>query len=443
MKLRAVRLFRLIFFLLILYLLINVANYCLYNDNTYTRVMFHEAYAAEKIDVAFIGSSNVYRHFDPEIWDASLGMKTFNLGTSSQTPDAAYYIMKELFKSQSPEYCIYGINFILFLEMEAYENPKNHYIIFDYLKFSADKCMYAYAAFYDKSMLNAWLPMTRNTNKDLLNTAKGIISVKGTENYRRYGYDVYGTTDTEEYRGKGFVYSYEQTAKGEVGKVGGFVFKDYKVNERYIAYIKKLKELCDKNKCELIFIVPPLPYASMKLQGDYQKILDLYEKIAEELDVNIFNFDLSRSEYLLMEDDDFYDHAHMSGKGAEKFSREASGLIKQYIDGKEINKSEYFYASYEELLNHSPWIFNAWIEKTGDGYTAQSTYGNGVKPEYCFYWSGDKGNSWNLLREYSRDNRIEYSGIPDECNMIMVCVKPEGVLMEGTAYQQCDRMELQ
>ena len=80
--------------------------------------------------------------------------------------------------------------------------------------------------------------------------------------------------------------------------------------------------------------------------------------MANDLDVTIFNFDLAKPEYLNMEDSDFYDYAHMSGKGAEKFSLVASELVKKYMDGEEIDKKEYFYNSYEELLDNSPWIFN-------------------------------------------------------------------------------------
>lgn len=435
--------FHVISFLFVLCLLIKAADFYLYNDNTYTRLMFHEMYESEQIDAAFIGSSNVYRHFDPKIWDESLGIKTFNLGTSVQTPDAAYYIMKELFKNQSPEYCIYGINSILFLEMDLYNNPQNHYIVFDYLKPSADKFMYAYTAFRSKSLLNAWIPATRNANKNLAMIAKEIKEIKATDNYKNYRYDVYGTANTQEYQGRGFVYSYNQTPKGEVGKLGVYLFSDYEVSDKYISYIKKLKKMCDANACELIFIVPPLPYASMELQGDYQEILNFYTQVADDLDVTMFNFDLSRAEYLFMEDSDFYDDAHMSGKGAQNFSKAASELVKKYVNGEEIDRNKYFYSSYEELLDNSPWIFNTWIEKTDEGYAAYSTYGNGVNPEYCFQWSEDKGETWHMLQTYSENNQIAKDKIPDECNMLMVWTKPEGVSAGEADYQQCDRIELE
>lgn len=132
-----------------------------------------------------------------------------------------------------------------------------------------------------------------------------------------------------------------------------------------------------------------------------------------------------------------------SGKGAEKFSDAAAGIIKKYMDGEEIEWNRYFYSSYEELMDNSPWIFNTWIEKTESGYTAQSTYGNGVIPEYCFQCSEDGGKTWHMLQNYSVDDRIDDSSIPNGCNMLMVWAKPEGSMTGGTDYQQCDRMVLE
>lgn len=443
MKLRINHFLRIFIFLVILCLLTSISNYYLYNDNTYTRVMFHEMYESEPINAVFIGSSNVYRHFDPEVWDKKLRMHTFNLGTSSQTPDDSYYIMRELFKNQSPTYCIYGINSILFLEMEVYDNPQKHYIIFDYLKSSYNRWAYGQAVFCDKSMLNAWIPATRNANKDLIETVKEVVDIKKTVNYQRYGYDIYSESDAEEYRGRGFVYAYKQTKVGNVGKSSGYIFGDYEISDRYITYMKKLKKLCDNNSCELIFVVPPLPYASMAEQGDYQEILDFYDETAADLGIEVFHFDLSRPEYLAMKDDDFYDYAHMSGEGAEKFSAAAAELIKRYIEGESLDKTEYFYSSYGDLLDHSPWIFNTWIEKTQEGYTAYSSHGNAIVPEYCFRWSGDNGNTWYILQEYSENNQISESDIPDGEGMLTVWTKPKGEPVDVADYQQCDRIKLE
>ena len=179
----------------------------------------------------------------------------------------------------------------------------------------------------------------------------------------------------------------------------------------------------------------------MALQEDYQEILDLYADVADSLDVPLFNFDLVRPDYLAMEDSDFYDSGHMSGKGARRFSEAASKLIKRYIDGEAIDRDAYFYSSYNDLLDASPWIFNTWLVKTEDGYTAEAAYGNGVLPEFAFYWSQDMGETWHIIKTYSQDGRIAGKEIPAGGDMIMVRTRPGGTLTpEGEDGWQCDRM---
>ena len=71
-------------------------RYMIVDDTkSYTRLTLHEYYNQENIDVLFIGASLCYRSLDTQILDESLGMNTFNLGTSSQDMDASYYLIKD------------------------------------------------------------------------------------------------------------------------------------------------------------------------------------------------------------------------------------------------------------------------------------------------------------------------------------------------------------
>lgn len=55
-------------------------RYILIDDtNSYTRIMFHQLYnSPQNIDIAFVGSSHVYRSIDPKITDKKFGKVTFN-----------------------------------------------------------------------------------------------------------------------------------------------------------------------------------------------------------------------------------------------------------------------------------------------------------------------------------------------------------------------------
>ena len=64
------------------------------------------------IDILFLGSSHAYRGFDVRKFD-SLGLKTFNLGTSAQTPIQTKALLKRYLKQLNPDTIIYEVSPIL------------------------------------------------------------------------------------------------------------------------------------------------------------------------------------------------------------------------------------------------------------------------------------------------------------------------------------------
>lgn len=61
-----------------------------------------------KTDILFLGSSHAYRGFDTRIFSAN-GYKSFNLGSSSQTPTQTKVLLKRYLESLSPELIIYEV----------------------------------------------------------------------------------------------------------------------------------------------------------------------------------------------------------------------------------------------------------------------------------------------------------------------------------------------
>ena len=64
------------------------------------------------VDILFLGSSHAYRGFDVRKFD-SLGLKTFNLGTSAQTPIQTKALLKRYLKQLNPDTIIYEMSPIL------------------------------------------------------------------------------------------------------------------------------------------------------------------------------------------------------------------------------------------------------------------------------------------------------------------------------------------
>jgi hypothetical protein len=61
-----------------------------------------------KVDILFLGSSHAYRGFDPRIFREA-GIKSFNLGSSSQTPVQSLVLLEKYLKRLQPTLVIYEV----------------------------------------------------------------------------------------------------------------------------------------------------------------------------------------------------------------------------------------------------------------------------------------------------------------------------------------------
>ena len=74
---------------------------------SYKRMVEAETYG--HTDIVFLGSSRAYRGFDTRIF-AEAGYRTFNLGTSNQTPVQSYYLLKKYIPGLKPKIVIFEVN---------------------------------------------------------------------------------------------------------------------------------------------------------------------------------------------------------------------------------------------------------------------------------------------------------------------------------------------
>lgn len=78
--------------------------------HTFSRMKEVKTY--EDVDILFLGSSHAYRGFDVRKFD-SLGLKTFNLGSSAQTPIQTKMLLQRYLKQLNPKQIIYEVSPIL------------------------------------------------------------------------------------------------------------------------------------------------------------------------------------------------------------------------------------------------------------------------------------------------------------------------------------------
>lgn len=93
--------------------------------HSFTR--FSEVDTVENIDILFLGSSHAYRGFDTRIFE-KYGYKTFNLGSSSQTPLQTEVLLNRYLEKLNPKIIIFDVNPMIFSmkgEESAYDLISN------------------------------------------------------------------------------------------------------------------------------------------------------------------------------------------------------------------------------------------------------------------------------------------------------------------------------
>ena len=76
----------------------------------HSQLRFQDAASQKEVDLLFIGSSHAYRNYDTRIFDKSQ-LRSFNLGSTAQTPIQTLQILQSLGENLSPKYLI--IDFFL------------------------------------------------------------------------------------------------------------------------------------------------------------------------------------------------------------------------------------------------------------------------------------------------------------------------------------------
>lgn len=316
-----------------------------YTTAAFSRLMMHDLYTQkENVDLFFVGASHTYRSFDPAVFDEELQVNSFNLGTSSQTYEGGYFLVKEALKKHNPKCVIVEITYAL-LE-DVYERQKlADYILLDYMKPGTNKWDYVKSAFDTEEWADVFIPCYRNRILKNPYTALKNLLDKG-----RRGYFQYKDTQLlregkllEAYEGKGFVYREDCFGTENEIVVDPYPWDAEKVNKEKIGWLRKITQLCRENGIDVLWVTAPISQAAIRTMGNYEEAHSYIEKLAEQEKVEYYDFNYYKEAFLPKNDAlYFYDASHMNGAYAEMFSREVVKLLMERAEGKTGLKRAYF-----------------------------------------------------------------------------------------------------
>lgn len=326
------------------FILIGKGFHYLTVDDTasYTRLMMHEFYEQENIDVLLVGSSHCYAALDPTVTDAIFGMNSFNAGSSLQSPDASFALIREAVERCDVKQIYLEMYYFLMnnSEYKDREQLTGTYIISDYMRFSPNKVRFLLEASAPKYYINSFLPPRREWKRLLTPEAViDLVRAKGAPVYRQY-------EPSGDYRGKGYVAN-QQTIPGEylMDTAGFDRIRTENVSADWLRTIRNILDYCRQKGVKITLFSAPMTLFQTAAEGNYDDYIRLASGLAAEYGVEYVDFNLCRPEYFDFSNDCFSDAGHLNDRGAQVYSR----MFADFFTGK-IAKEDLFYDSMAEKL---------------------------------------------------------------------------------------------
>ncbi len=255
-------------------------------------------YYFEKVphDVIFLGDCEVFENFSPvTLWE-NFGISSYVRGSAQQLIWQSYWLLEEVFVRETPKIVVYNVQAMKYSEpqKEAYNR-----MTIDGMSLSIFKLRAAIDSMTEgETLLSYVFPILRFH-----------------ERWKELKFE-----------------DFEYVFKSEPVSDSGYLMRcdikpmemlpeppvltDYNISEKCFSYLKRMKELCEKNSSELVLIKSPSLYPHWYDEWDKQ-----IEEFAKSENLRYINFLNSFEEIGLDMSRDSYDAGlHLNVYGAEKLS---------------------------------------------------------------------------------------------------------------------------
>lgn len=343
-------------------------NYLLVDDTkSYTRIMMHEMYEQENIDILFVGSSHCYRSLNPEITDEVFDANTFNAGSSSQAMDASYALIKEAARNNDIQHIYLEVFFDIARQGRYKDRTElvSTYIVSDYMKPSWNKLNFMLNATSKEYYINSFIISRREWEKFFdSDYVMNLVQTKQTEDYKNYQYPY--TEEMEEfYVEKGYVQS-RKIVREDLAYLASIdvwnSINESDVSEDWLDSLKDIISFCEKEKIGLTLISAPMTDILLQSIGNYDAWIVYVNQLLEGTNVKYYDFNLCKDDYFQGTTAYFKDEHHLNGEGANAFSE----VFAKFFTG-QITEEELFYNSYnEKVANFEPRMLGLVYSKNED-----------------------------------------------------------------------------
>jgi hypothetical protein len=290
--------------------------------NEYTKKRFEDFYEAGPLDIVFVGSSHSYCAFDPEAFDARLGIKSFQLGTPLQQPSATLAALEEVFRVNAPSVVVME----LYWGVMGEYNPEQAEALFPFInnrelerRYYAQTPPGARAARAVKTarFMNAFWTF-KDAELEKYFEERGLPRPKASQ------------PGTEYYRSKGYVFCDYVISEDELDRTNQFRGADGKNidwSRGAERYVEKIKKLCDRNGARLVCVTAPVAPVSLGKIANYDKINERAVKLCGGLEISYTDYNAVNAAEGLVKQEHFRDDAHLNDSGAQIISGDFAARV--------------------------------------------------------------------------------------------------------------------
>lgn len=438
-------------------------------DDPNQRVLFRSFYAQkDNVDYVFLGSSHVYSDVNPYLLDDINGGINFNMSTPGQSWKDTYYLLKEVAKRNDLRHvyleCYHGCD----VEYESWNKESKQYEVGDfidkpeqygrswiisyYMKYGLNQVMIQMKASDLNHLLENIFPFVRYREKLFdWEYIENNIAYKKTDEYldckwkSRDNVEPDGTVWNAIAYPKGWVWSdgklFDQEKLFPIDRD----LEKYAIGEKSEKYIRKTIEFCEENNIDVTMFISPIFDTQLLSTGNYDNYVSQIRSIANEYNVDFYDFNLIKSDYLDIKEGKYYvDIGHLNAAGASIFTP----MLWEILSGTASENADIFFDTYAEKLQEGPLVQYGLYYKdilpgdqtADDGspiYTRRHYYvatnRNGTA-EFCITRTISDGDDTTedrseIVQSYSKNDEFE---LPISEHGVLTIVARDGAAAENT-----------
>jgi len=260
-------------------------------------------------DVAVLGSSRAWMHFDPEIMKAGLNRSVYNFGIDGHSFALQNFRYNELLKhNNAPKFIVYSVDIFTFAKREELYNSIQ---FLPYLLWNKD--MYDITKRYQGfSFWDSWLPLVRYSGQHEAIAKAVDIALHGEHDkpLRHKGY--FGKPE-----------KWNSDLEKAKAKTKSFEVKVF--NEYQIAFEEFLRQ-CRKNGQTVVLINSPEEVEGQQFVSNREEIMAMYRDIAQRHQLLFIDYG---NDAMCRDKQYFYNALHLNRKGSKLFTQKIVDDLKR------------------------------------------------------------------------------------------------------------------